>query len=436
MRSRDDVQFRKTVFDNGLTLVHENHPEFRSLSIGVWVRVGTRHESVGERGAAHFLEHMLFKGTRSRTALDIAREIDQVGGDFNAFTAREHTCFHILLLDRDFGLGLDILSDVILNSSFDAEEIERERRVILQEISMIDESPEELAHDLFFERIFPRHGLGRSILGNQASIRRMMRVDLVSYFRAHYRPDQLVISVCGNIDPERVRRALRPLRAASWPGRRGSAPARLRGPVSAPEFRGGRWWIERGTEQAHLIWGVPGPTCFSRDRYAAFLLNVHLGGGMSSRLFQEIREKRGLAYTVYSTLTPFQDSGVFSVYAATGVAHAPLCVRLIEEAAATVRDELITRAELRLLQENLKGTILLSSDSAESRMFGIARNEMIFGRAVPIREMLAEIDAVTPEDIRQVARRYLGQDRKGILLVGPKPAASVLARLRPFGFTA
>lgn len=437
MRSRDAAKFRRTVFDNGLTLVCERHPEFRGLSIGVWVRVGTRHESAGERGAAHFLEHMLFKGTRSRTALEIAREIDRVGGDFNAFTAREHTCFHLLLLDRDFTLGLDILGDVILNSTFEEEELRRERKVILQEISMIDESPEELAHDLLLERIFPRHGLGRSILGSEASIRRMRRADLVSYFHAHYRPEQLIISVCGNIDHEWVRRALRPLLASPWPGRRGAGGTSVGSRSSldpAPEHREGRWWIERNTEQAHLIWGVPGPPYISRDRYAVFLLNIHLGGGMSSRLFQEIREKRGLAYTVYSSLTPFSDTGVFSVYAATGIAQAPVCLRLIEEAAQKVTEELLPETELRLIQENLKGTILLSSDGAESRMFSIARDEMIFGRYLPVEEMLAQIDAVTPEDIRRVARQYLGAVRKGIVLIGPKPPRSVRSRLRPFGF--
>jgi predicted Zn-dependent peptidase len=423
--------FQKTVFSNGLTLVSERHPEFRSLSIGVWVKAGTRHERPREAGVSHFLEHMLFKGTESRSALDIAREVDQVGGDFNAFTSREYTCFHITLLDRDCRLGLDILSDVVLNSAFDPEEMERERKVILQEIAMVDEAPEELAHDIFFELVYGRHGLGRVILGNETSIRRLRRGDLIRYFRKHYRPDQLIISVAGDVSHEELRRALKPLTRAEWPGRAGRTPARELGFQPAPRLREGRWWIHRPTEQVHLIWAVEGPTYGSRDRFAAFLLNVYLGGGMSSALFQEIREKNGLAYTVYSNLSPFHDSGVFSVYAATGMAQVPLCVNLIEECVSRLKTHLMTKDELEVIRNNLKGTILLSSDSVESRMSSIARNELFLSRYIPVEQVCREIDAVTPEDIRRVARRLLRDGRRSVAFLGPRPSKSVISRLRP-----
>ena len=421
--------FRKTVFSNGLTLVSESHHEFRSLSLGVWVKAGTRHEKPSESGASHFIEHMLFKGTESRTALQIAREVDRVGGDFNAFTAREYTCFNLLLLGRDLGLGVDILNDIVLNSKFDADELERERRVILQEIAMVEDSPEELAHDVLFETIYPRHGLGRPILGTEASIRRMRRGDLLRYFRKHYRPDRLIIAVAGDVSHESVLRRLRPLCAEDWPGRpvKNDVSTDF---ISAGKIRSGSWWLERLTEQVHLLWAVEGPKYSSRDRFAAFLLNVYLGGGMSSSLFQEIREKNGLAYTVYSSFSPFLDSGVFSVYVATLMGQVPLCLKLIEECVERLKKELITEEELKSVKDNLKGSILLSSDSVESRMSSIAKNEMFFGKYFSIEDICRFIDDVKPSDVKRIARRLLSSERS-ILALGPSPKKGVSSRLRP-----
>jgi predicted Zn-dependent peptidase len=436
MRLRRRARFRKTVFENGLTLVTEAHPEFRSLSIGAWVKAGTRHERPREAGVSHYLEHMLFKGTTARSALDIAREVDRVGGEFNAFTAREYTCFHLLLLDRDLALGTDILSDVVLDSTFDADELERERKVILQEISMVEESPEELVHDLFFEQIYGRHGLGRPILGTETSIRRMRRGDLVRYFRKHYRPDQLIVSVAGDVSHESVRRKLRALGLGRprWAGRPHRNESRRElGFAPAPPVREGCWWAERDTEQVHLVWGVEGPKYASRDRFAAFLLNVYLGGGMSSALFQEIREKNGLAYTVYSSLSPFSDSGVFTIYAATGMNQVPVCLRLIEECAGRLKKDLLGEDELQAVKDNLKGTILLAADSVESRMSSIAKNEIFFGQYVPVDAVTQMIDAVRPEDVRRVARKILGHGRHSLLALGPRPSRSVLARMRGRG---
>lgn len=423
------ANFKKTVFDNGLTLLTERHPEFRSLSIGIWVRAGTRHEEPREAGISHFLEHMLFKGTESRTALEIAREVDQVGGEFNAFTSREYTCFHILLLDRDLALGLDILSDVVLASSFESSELERERKVILQELAMVEESPEELAYDIYFEKIYGRHGLGRPILGSGSSIRRMSRADLLKYFRHHYRADNIIVSVAGNISHVDIKRKLKPLLKKSWPGRKGTS--RKSGLVVPPPIRSGSWWLKRPTEQVHLIWGVEGPAFASRDRFAAFLLNVHLGGGMSSSLFQEIREKNGLAYTVYSSLSPFADSGVFSIYAATGMGQVPLCIRLIEQCVEKLKERELTHEELRLIKDNLKGTVLLSADNVESRMTSIAKNELFLGDYVSVDEVCKQIDAVTPEDVRRVARRLLRRQGRSVLALGPQPPSPMRKLFSP-----
>ena len=429
-------KFKKTVLPNGLTLVTESYPGFRSLSIGVWAKVGTRHERPNEAGISHFLEHMLFKGTENRSSLQIAREIEQRGGEFNAFTAREYTCFHLLTLDRDLGLGMDILGDVLLHSLFDAEEIARERDVILQEIAMVEESPEELVHDIYFELSYGSHGLGRNILGSAASVKRMRRADLLRYFRRHYRPENLIVAVAGDVSHEAVLKKVTPWTRGPWPGvKKGTKPKRLLAAQGdfepAPPVRYGTWWIERPTEQVHLVWGVEGPKYNHPDRFAAFLLNVYLGGGMSSSLFQEVREKNGLAYTVYSSLSPFLDSGLFSIYAATGMGQVPLCLKLIEQCVEQLSRELLPKAEIEIIQENLKGTVLLSADSVESRMTSIARNEIFFGEYTSVEEVCALIDAVKPEDIRRVARNLLGHGKRSIVALGPKPSKAIITKLRP-----
>lgn len=422
-------QFKKTVFPNGLTVLSERHPEFRSLSVGVWVKVGTRHEKLKEVGVSHFLEHMVFKGTKKRSALDIAREVDRVGGDFNAFTSRENTCFHVLLLDRDIGLGLDILGDVILNSTFDAEEFERERKVILQEISMVDESPEELAHDIFYELFYPKHGIGRPILGTEKSINGLKRAEVMKYFFNYYRPDQIVISVAGNVTHDAVLKKIAPLVKNKWPSRPSRIPKPEPDAHKPPEACSGNWWIDRNTEQCHLVWGVKGPTYTSKDRFAAFLLNVYLGGGMSSTLFQEIREKNGLAYTVYSSLAPYTDTGIFSIYAATNASQVPLCLKLMEECIRQVKDKPLKKKELEIIKDNLKGTILLSADSAESRMSSIARNELVFGRYVSVEEVCKQVDAVTPQDLQRLAHKLFADEERSVLVLGPKPSQTVLKKM-------
>lgn len=413
-------RYRKTVFKNGLTLLTEQVQGFRSLSIGIWVRIGTRHEVKQVAGVSHFLEHMLFKGTTHRSALQIAREVDQVGGEFNAFTSREHTCFHLLLLDKDYRLGLDILSDVLLNSQFKSEELEREREVILQEVSMVEESPEELAYDLYFEQIYGKHGLGKPILGTTKSIRKLNRKEIVGFFRDHYRPRDLILAVSGNVSHEVIQKEIGTLVKEKWPGR----PVRKKRAldlITAPPLRSGFWWADRPTEQVHLIWGVPGPTYTAKDRFAAFLLNVYLGGGMSSLLFQEIREKKGLAYTVYSSLSPATDSGVFNIYCATHPSKVRLCLDLIDACVNRVRSKELPLSELKLLQENLKGTLLLSADSVESRMFRIAQNELFLGKHVSTEEACRLIDQVKPSDLQRLAQDLFKEDRVSILALGPRP---------------
>jgi predicted Zn-dependent peptidase len=425
--------FKKFILDNGLTVLTERHPEFRSLSMGMWVKAGTRHELPRVAGVSHFLEHMLFKGTATRTPLQIAQEVDRVGGEFNAFTTREYTCFHLLLLERNLSLGVDILSDVLLNSTFSEEELERERRVILQEIAGVAENPEEMLFDIYFELIYGRHGLGRPILGTANSVRRMRRQDVLQYFRTHYRPDQMIFSLAGNVDPQSLRRKLGDLKHLHWPGRpQGRSElaeaAQMLEDAPAPRPKPGLWWIPRSTEQIHLVWGVPGLPYSSKDRFAMLLLNVYLGSGMSSTLFQEIREKKGLAYTVYSSISAYADSGMFTIYAATNMSQVALCLRLIEECVAQAEREHLKESDLHMIKENLKGTILLSADDVENRMSSIAKGDIFHGEYHTPEEICAWIDQVTAADIRRVARKLFAADRS-ICALGPKAPRALLSKL-------
>jgi predicted Zn-dependent peptidase len=375
---------------------------------------------------------MLFKGTQQRTALEIARTVDRVGGEFNAFTSRDQTCFHITLLNRDARLASDILSEVLLESAFEKPEFERERGVILQEIAMVEESPEELVHDLYFERVYPKHPIGKTILGTEQGIKKLKRETVLDYFRKHYRPETMVFSVAGDLSHADISRALAPLgKTPDWPGR-GKKAKETASRWVRPSWQAGRWWVEsKHAEQVHLVWGVEGPQSNAKDRFAAFLLNVHLGGGMSSSLFQEIREKNGLAYTVYSSLAPYEDTGLFSVYAATGMEQVPLCLELIRANAQKLTRELLTQDELDMIRDNLKGSILLSADSMESRMTSIARNHFVFGKYVPIEEVIREVDRVTAEDVRAIARKlFQDESKQSVLFLGPKPTAKVRKALK------
>lgn len=417
----------RSVFSNGLTLVTEQTTSYQSLAVGFWVRIGTRHERPREAGMSHLLEHMLFKGTERRTALDIAREVDRVGGDFNAFTTREYTCFHITLLAKDADLAFDILGDIILHSDIDAEELERERKVILQEISMVADSPEELAHDLLFERLYGRTGLGRPILGTENSIRKMRRSDILKFFRGFYRPDQLVISVSGNLTHARAKKLIKPLlkRTSSWPGRPKNPSPRW---MEKVQFKPIRQWEVRATEQAHVLWAFPASNFRSKDRFATLLLNAHLGLGMSSLLFQEIREKNGLAYTVYSNHQPFEDTGLFSIYAATSAGRMLACERLVWSVLDRLRSQLLSEEELEAVKENVIGTLLLQADSVDTRMCNLASSELYFRGVGRLEEFLEEIKKVSAQDLVRVAQRVFKEDHCATFVLGPKPTRSVRKR--------
>ncbi|MEW6056862.1 MAG: pitrilysin family protein [Bdellovibrionota bacterium] len=424
---RRSGRFQKSLLDNGMTLLTESVTQFQSLSIGVWVTAGTRHEKPGEEGLSHFLEHMMFKGTERRSALDIALAVDRVGGEFNAFTAREYTCFHLLLLSRDLNLAVDIMSDVLLSSKLAQEEIERERKVILQEISMVEDNPEELVHDLFFEQAFGGHPLGKPILGSPQTVSSFDRPTVYSYYRRHYSPSQMLISVVGDVDHQRVKKLLN--KHLTLKSKEAPRQQHKRANLHRPSIKGSSKTYARDLEQTHVVIGFPGVAYNHADRFSAYLLNVYLGGGMSSSLFQEIREKRGLAYTVYSSLAPFSDTGLFSIYVGTSPKEVGTCMDVIGKELRKLRDATLDKDAVDVLKQNLKSTILLNADSVESRMSAIARNEMFFGRYYSMQDVVRKIDKVTPQSMRAIAKQTFKPGKLVVALMGPKNLKSLPRKL-------
>jgi predicted Zn-dependent peptidase len=386
----------KTVLDNGIRVISEEIDHVRSVSIGAWVGGGSRCEDRRTNGTTHFIEHMLFKGTERRSAFDIASSIDSVGGVMNAATGKEFTSLYIKIPDYHLDMAVDLLADIFTGSLFDEEEINRERSVITQEIRMVEDTPDDYIHDLFDGLFWKEDPLGFPILGTGESIGSFRRDDLFDFFLGHYGGDNLILTAAGNVSHGRFEKRVQ----ESFGSLAGKPPCRSSAP---PIARPGRAVFRRELEQAHLIVGSPAPSMVSPERQAAFLLNAVLGGSMSSRLFQEIREKRGLAYDVGSYLTPYRDTGMFGVYAGTDGARVQEVLGLIREGLERSCAELLTEKELRSAKEQLKGNLLLGMESTDIRMTGMARNEMYFGRHVPSEEIIERIDAVGPEEIRDLA---------------------------------
>lgn len=411
---------KRTVLPGGLRVVTEQMAGARSATIGVWVNVGSRDETPSLHGCSHFLEHLLFKGTRERTALDISVELDAVGGEFNAFTAKEYTCFHARVLDEDLPLAVDVIGDMITSSTIAADDVEAEREVILDEIAMHDDDPDDVVHNLFAEQAWGVESpLGRSIAGTVESITAMDRARIVRFYKRHYRPDNMVVAVAGNLDHdavvEQVRRAF---------GRRDflsgdAAPVAPRAPgAKRVPVRPGYVETTRPFEQVNLVLGMEGQRRDDPRRFALGVLNTALGGGTSSRLFQEIREVRGLAYSVYSFASHYADSGI------VGVAVGCLPAKL-DEVLATVRAELvkvaehgITADELARGKGQLRGGLVLGLEDSASRMSRLGKAELVHDELLEIDEVLARIDAVTLEQVREVAAEVFARPEI-LAVVGP-----------------
>jgi predicted Zn-dependent peptidase len=382
-----------------------------SVSVGAWVGTGSRDEGETSLGACHFLEHLLFKGTPTRSARDIAEAMDAVGGEFNAFTTKEYTAFYVHVLGENLDLGLDILCDVVWSASLRQEDVDAERQVILEEILMRADDPADMAHETLAAAMFSGHALGRDVLGMASSIEAMSAVGIRRFHRRHYRPANLVVSAAGALEHEEVVRGIE-ARFAGRPG--GSRPRRL---APAPPA-GGLAVTTRPTEQAHLAIGMPAP-CRSDDRrWAIELLNHVLGGGLSSRLFQEIRERRGLAYSVYSDWAAFEDAGMLSVYVGTVPSQLEHVAGLVRAELDRLGDEGVTPRELEVARGALRAQTLLSLEDSGARMSRVGRSTLVFGRALPAGEVIERLDSVTLDEVREVASSLFGAPRTASV-VGP-----------------
>lgn len=386
---------RLTRLPNGLTIVSETMPRVETVSIGAYVAAGTRHETAAENGVSHFLEHMAFKGTTRRSAADIAREIENVGGHLNAYTSRENTAYYCKVLKEDVGLAADIIGDILTHSTFIPEELERERGVILQEIGQANDTPDDIIFDHFQLTAFPGQPMGRPTLGTEDVIKGMPRDALVDYMRHHYGPERMVIAAAGAVEHDTVVELAR-RHFADLPT---VAPL----PPDAARYVGGEFREERDLDQVHIVLGFPSTGYQDKLHYPTLLLSTLLGGGMSSRLFQEIREKRGLVYSIYSFAHPFQDGGLFAIYAGTGETEAEELVPVTLEELRKVQTD-VTQDELDRAKAQFRASLLMSLESTGSRTEQLARQIQVHGRVIPVEETKAKIAAVTVEDVQEAAR--------------------------------
>ena len=418
MASAPQSSVRKTTLDNGIRVLTEPIPQFSSATIGIWVENGSRFESPRQNGISHFLEHMLFKGTERRTAREVAEEIESLGGSLNAFTGREVTCYHAKVLSEHLPIAVDVLSDIFLHSTFPEEEIERERTVILAEISEVEDAPDQYVQLLFDAKFWPGDPLSRPICGTAETVSGMVRNDFVSFVEQRYRPDRIVIAAAGGVDHDwlvaEVARRFGHLDGAS------DRPAET---LPAPTLQLGVH--QKSLEQVQMMLGMPGISAVDEQRFAAFVLNTALGDGMSSRLFQEVREKRGKAYSIYSYLDSFSNAGYFGVYAALGADSVSEVIEIVRAELSKIEREGLPLDELERAKNQIKGGMLLSLESTAARMRRLAVNEIFFGKNVDPTEVAAAISAVPGDDVLAMAKRLFSEGRMAAALLGNLPEAPV-----------
>ena len=411
----------KSVLPNGLRVVTERMPHVRTAAMGLWVNAGSRYEAASQHGISHFLEHLFFKGTETRSALEIAQAADEIGGQMNAFTDREQTVFYLKVLAAHFERAVEIVADMLLRSTFAPEHIERERQVIDEEIKSYEDSPDELVQDLFAQTVWNGHALGRPVIGTLATVNRLTREDLTAFVQRFYRPTNVVVSVAGDIEHEEVTAVL-DRHLGGWNG------AGVPVAIDPPRPEAGVATRMKETEQVHLCLGTQGLAQSDERRYTLSLLDHLLGGGMSSRLFQEIRERRGLVYTITSYASSYRDGGLFVVYAGMSPDAGPEVIRLTVEEIEKIRSEPVDTVELNRAKESLKGSLMLSLESTGSRMSILARSEIYHGRQITLDELIAKVDAVTAEDIQRMAAEVLEPRRLSMAAIGPFRSDGALAK--------
>ncbi|HPH02076.1 MAG TPA: pitrilysin family protein [Spirochaetota bacterium] len=418
---------RKYVFSNGITLVVERMPRVETVSFGLWQRVGSSNESPLTNGLTHFLEHMLFKGTSEHSASDIAIRMDSVGAHMNAFTTREKTCFYANVVARHAPMVIGLLKAMYYDSVFPPKEIQREKQVVIQEIHMYDDSPDDYIHDRFVEQLWPDHPLGFSISGKVENIEAITRARLLDFFNKHYRTDRLVISAAGMIDPDTLAREIE-----TWPLRGSGDPAL---PTQPPEPRFTLAAQKKKLEQVQLLIGMPGVHKRHPWRVAIALVNQLWGGSMSSRLFQKIREEHGICYSIYTFPALMQETGYFGISCATSAEYLDTVLTLIRRENELLLKKGISSEEFLRSKEQLKSSLLIGRESVESRMNYIAMQELVFGRGEPLSAVLKRIDAVTMEDIRDVISYILGSERFAVRTLGRIDAMPILKKHFPAGET-
>ncbi|MEU0810415.1 pitrilysin family protein [Streptomyces sp. NPDC005970] len=419
---------RRTTLPGGLRVVTETLPSVRSATFGIWAHVGSRDETPVLNGATHYLEHLLFKGTRRRTALDISSAIDAVGGEMNAFTAKEYTCYYARVLDTDLPLAIDVVCDMLTGSLIDAADVDAERGVVLEEIAMTEDDPGDCVHDLFAHTMLGDTPLGRPVLGTVDTVNGLSRDQIARFYKKHYDPTHLVVAAAGNVDHAAVVRQVRKAfdRAGAL-SRTDAVPVAPRDGTRTIRAAGRVEVQGRKTEQAHVVLGMPGIARTDDRRWALGVLNTALGGGMSSRLFQEVREKRGLAYSVYSYTSAFADCGLFGVYAGCRPSQAPDVLKICRDELDHVAQHGLTDEELRRAVGQLRGSTVLGLEDTGALMNRIGKSELCWGDQMSVDDMLARMAAVTPDEVREVARDVLGQ-RPSLSVIGPlkdKQAASL-----------
>ncbi|MCX4746390.1 insulinase family protein [Kitasatospora sp. NBC_01287] len=409
---------RRTVLPGGLRVVTETLSTVRSATFGIWVGVGSRDETPVLNGATHYLEHLLFKGTERRSALEISAALDAVGGEMNAFTAKENTCYYARVLDTDLPLAIDVVCDMLTGSLIRPEDVEAERGVILEEMAMAEDDPGDVVHDLFAKVIYGDAPLGRPILGTQETVKGLSRDQIAGFFKRRYKPEHLVVAAAGNLDHRAVVKQVEEAFAGVL-ARSEAAPAEARRGVRAQRTAGRLETLNRATEQAHLVLGVPGLPRHDERRWALGVLNAVLGGGMSSRLFQEVREKRGLAYSVYSYSSSYADSGLFGIYAGCQPKRVEEVLRICRGELDKVVADGITEEELSRAVGQISGSTVLGMEDTGSLMNRIGKAELAYGHHLSVDEMLERIAGVTLDDVREVARDVLGAHRPSLALIGP-----------------
>ena len=411
MKQQPREKFFKSSLSNGIPVVAANIPYLRSISIGIWFKVGSRNETPKLNGIFHFLEHLAFKGTKRRSAHKIAIEMDSIGGHINAFTSREYTCYSAKVLGEHLPIAVDILSDILLRSVFDPAEIERERRVILEEINMRDDSPDDYIFDMFYKKAWSDHSLGLPIQGYPETVKRITRQHILTYMKKFYASNNIIISVSGNIDFP----ALMDLLEKHFGDFKRSNEIKT---SPAHKLKSGVACKHKKLEQVHICLGTTGVKINDEQRYECYLLNTILGGSMSSRLFQKIREERGLAYSVHSSNYSYLDTGIFLVYAATGIKNYSTTLELIVQEIRNIKNSKINKKELQKAKNQLKGMLMLSLESSGSRMVQLAKEEMYFEKHFTLDEMIKNIDKVTADGIKNLANRLFDNQLFTLALLG------------------